>query len=243
MMFLDRLIARATGRLPVLKTAPALAAELEHPAYGLPVEAEVDGAEPRPPANAPARPATPAAATQTRPPVADAAPPAVQATATRPDMVAQADMAAPREPALTLAVAPAIEPPKPTAPTRPDQPTISAPVDPPARGAQTAPEPVATMTRAPITRDTAAAQPQPALPRSPQHEPAEARPMPVLQTAEPPNMPEPQPDAIEIHLDIGRIDLVSPQPARPKPAQPNRQARPAPHLNLTDYLDRRRGNR
>ncbi len=244
MTFLDRLIARATGNLQVLRTAPALAQELDHPAYGPPAEADADtdeGAVPiAPPAarRMPVRAATPE-------PAPEAVPVTVR-TAASPAPPPRSETALSPRPGPATAKALITAEPKPTD-KQPSRLPTRAPFDPPPRMiAPAATAPIPTDPPAPDTPrmverlndPTEPAAPRPAPP--PQTQPA---PRPDRHAARQDPNPPPQPEPIEIHLDIGRVDLVSAQPPEPRATTAGRHARPGPHLTLADYLDRRRGTR
>lgn len=251
-MFLDRLIARATGRLPVLKTDPALARELAHPAYAAPPEPEIDNtgaiapvaehlARPAPAQHGTPAPIHNAAAAMARPAVSVGHEPS------------RLGSVSPVTPEATTAETPASPAPRRAgaAPPPPEQAAIR-PLDqtprlrPPDSGPPPNGQPVIATTGAvlatarsdPVQPAAAPAARGESLAQSPDRPTTDQQlgPQPLPQ-------PLPQPEAFEIHVEIGRIDLVSPPPARPQPATSNRFSRPGPHLTLSDYLDRRRGSR
>lgn len=240
MTFLDRLIARATGRLEVLKNAPALAQELDHPAYGAPRQGEPDAER----AVAPVA-ARPAQAMPTRPAVLEPGPDATPVT--RRAAVPLRNGQPRIEPALPGIAAPApAETPVPPAPG--SVAALRAPPQPAMPSIDPLPRPRPTDSERTLNEQPAVADPVQPMPRPVPVQPLAARPMPP--EAPPQDKPSGHrdfapspPDLLEIHLEIGRIDLVSPQPARPQPTTASRHARPGPHLTLADYLDRRRGSR
>ena len=249
-MFLNHLIARAEGTAPVLKSAPKLAQELEDPTWSPAPDmdpAEFGAAEPLPTASprprhggsprqpgavepkpkamsGPAKPPLPAASAAT--------PESLQAPASKQPTTAQSTTPVLEVPAHRplAALPPQVEPRADTAPrpaptaeapaaVTPPQPPLSSP--PPAP--QISPEIIAALAPPP----PAAAQPE-------RHD---VQPSPVAADNE-------STERIEVHVEIGQLDLVSPPPpTRPTANPASRTARPGPDLSLTDYLERGRGNR
>ena len=241
-MFLNRLIARAAGTAPVLKNAPPLAQELADPTWGPVPKPEVTGPEVtgpevtepevaallpthRPQAPRPRAPKTASAAPLAFPPSTPALPqnPPKTLQAGALPVIAKPRLAPVDRPAVPLAA------PKP----RPVPPVLQE-FDP-----------------APATIPQSQVPPKVSVPPDPSKQP---RSLPVV-TARPmqsgpgPTAPEPAarapdlPDQLEVHIDIGRLDLVSPQQPRTRPAPPKRAGRPGPSLTLEAYLDQRRGDR
>lgn len=246
-MFLDHLIARAEGTAPVLKSAPKLARELEDPAWSPtpetdPAEFEAAASLPSAPTRSrpeksvrqpitaePAPESVPGPATPPRPAPAAAIPASLQATASTQPEPARGTSPTPetpqRRPATPL---PPQAEPRPVIAPRPTAPVAAAPAatplqTPPSPALQISPEIIAALAPPPVS----AAQLQR----------PDAPPDPVA--------PGTGPDErIEVQVEIGQLDLVSPPPpTRPAPHPASRAARPGPNLSLTDYLDRGRGNR
>ena len=243
-MFLNRLIARAKGTARVLKNAPLLAQELGDLAWG--PAPEVDLAEPEaaalPPLAHPRRQTVSPRQPQIAEPELDALPatgmpqpsPPSAATpepiqAAEPTPLAPAQSTAP--PSIPHQDLPALRPmPHSEPPLQPQRRAALAEVTPapPAPPApQSPPVQPRTEVRATLAQPLPAAAPP--LQRDVRPDPAPA----VAETSE----------SIEVHVEIGHLDLVSPQPPRARPTPQMRAARPGPSLSLTDYLDRRRRDR
>ena len=243
-MFLNRLIARAAGTASVLKPTTSLAKELDDPTWG-PV-AGTDAPEPDPvgdpaeelrqdhkprprPATRPAQSGADVVVTTPKP--LPSAPVPLTAVAPPQPVAAAPDIAKPHSPALILA---ATQPVVTRRQIVQDSPRLHSPHP----QDRVLPETVPDQSRGPTVPLSPAADP-----------PANRQPLlPALKgqdhAAPPPAGPAPTPsDRIEVHVDIGRLDLVSPQSSRPRPAPQSRAARPGPSLSLADYLDQRRGDR
>lgn len=227
-MFLARLLDRAAGTLPTLRNVGSLAQELDDPAWGPapgpdPQDPEADDP---PAARAPgraARRAAPAAPPPDAPPTTQDTAPARRA----PPPAAETPGTPPPAPARTT-VSPAGK--TPAAPARPAgdatglprRETVERRIVEPVTTAATGSE-----TRAPVPPAPPPARPAPPAAATPRRDPP----------------PEPRDDRVEVHLEIGRIDLVAAPPAGPAQTGPARRGRPGPNLTLSDYLSARRGDR
>lgn len=249
-MFLNHLIARAEGTAPVLKSAPKLAQELEDPAWSPAPDTdlpEVDAVAPLPsalPRSRPARSSQPPRAVEPAPDSkpGPTRPPTSAASATTPQSL---QAPASTKPALarsmtSTAETPQLRPATPLPLHREQQPENVSRRTTPAESSQAPtplpPSPPSTPPAPQISPEIIAAlAPPPATAAQP--EPGVAQPDPVAAEPEPA-------ERIEVHVEIGQLDLVSPPPpTRPAPNPASRTARPGPDLSLTDYLERGRGNR
>lgn len=225
-MFLERLLDRALAP-PAIENALSAAAELDHPAWGQVTPEPVDESAmvEEEAAERPTQPSRPRAVRQTR-----AAAPDPPVTPTEPaDFFPET--AAPWPPPAAARHEPQPSGDFPAA-ARPEFPRAFRAANPVTTGPGPSVPPLAQQQAGPVPTPSFILPPlSHATPASPR-----AAPVPAAQVQ--------KAETVEIHLEIGRIDLVGALPAGPAPRpgpSSSPAARPGPLLSLGDYLAARRG--